>query len=137
VRAYVDSSVLIRVLFGQPDRLDCWADISEAYSSDLVRVETLRTVDRTALRAALDGTTVADRRSAALQIIAGLHLVSLSSEILERAGDPFPTSLGTLDAIHLATAVSLSREVESLTVATHDRELAVAARAMGLAVVGA
>ena len=49
-----------------------------------------------------------------------------------------PTEIGTLDAIHLATAL-LWKELESenLTMATHDAALAVAAVACGLPVVGA
>ena len=49
-----------------------------------------------------------------------------------------PTELGTLDAIHLATAL-LWKELtrEELTMATHDGALALAAQAHGLLVIGA
>jgi len=49
-----------------------------------------------------------------------------------------PTELGTLDAIHLASAL-LWRETtaEDLVMATHDRALGLAALAHGLRVVGA
>ncbi len=48
-----------------------------------------------------------------------------------------PTELGTLDAIHLATALRW-RETEGveLVMATHDRALAIGARAHGLRVIG-
>ena len=48
-----------------------------------------------------------------------------------------PTGLGTLDAIHLATAL-LWKEMtpEELTMATHDPALAIAARVHGLPVIG-
>jgi hypothetical protein len=57
--------------------------------------------------------------------------------ILERAAQPMPTELGTLDAIHLATAL-LWRDMtrNELVMATHDAALAVGARAHGLRVVG-
>ena len=48
-----------------------------------------------------------------------------------------PTDLGTLDAIHLATALlwkDLTRA--DLTMATHDGALALGARAHGLRVIG-
>jgi hypothetical protein len=47
------------------------------------------------------------------------------------------TPLGTLDAIHLSTAISWrdARNTE-LTMATHDKSLATAARAIGLHVIG-
>jgi hypothetical protein len=48
-----------------------------------------------------------------------------------------PTELGTLDAIHLATAI-LWKDVThaDLIMATHDTALALGARAHGLRVVG-
>jgi hypothetical protein len=58
--------------------------------------------------------------------------------MLDRAAQPMPTELGTLDAIHLATA-HLWKEMtgKGLTMATHDSALALAAEAHGLRVVGA
>jgi hypothetical protein len=48
------------------------------------------------------------------------------------------TSLGSVDAIHLATA-ELWRETrgQEITFATHDRELGLGARASGFKVIGA
>ena len=65
-------------------------------------------------------------------------MIDLSRTIMRRAGEPFPTPLGTLDAMHLVCVLAW-REAsgEPLVLATHDRELATAARAMGLVVVGA
>jgi predicted nucleic acid-binding protein len=49
-----------------------------------------------------------------------------------------PTTLGTLDALHLATALELAAGgVAGLVLATHDAQLARAARASGLEVIGA
>jgi hypothetical protein len=61
----------------------------------------------------------------------------LDTAVLRRAGDPFPSPLGTVDAIHLATAL-LVRDTRGadVVVATHDVELAAACRAMGLDTVG-
>jgi hypothetical protein len=48
-----------------------------------------------------------------------------------------PTELGTLDAIHLATAILWKESVRTeLVMATHDVALALGAQAHGLAVVG-
>jgi hypothetical protein len=54
-----------------------------------------------------------------------------------RSTQPMPTELGTLDAIHLATAL-LWREGASteLVMATHDPALGTSSRAFGLRVVG-
>ena len=58
--------------------------------------------------------------------------------MLRRASEPFPTPVGTLDAIHLATALQV-RDSQGLqvVVATHDHQLTRAARAVGLDVLGA
>jgi predicted nucleic acid-binding protein len=48
-----------------------------------------------------------------------------------------PTVLGTLDALHLATALEVKRALApKLVLLTHDEQLARAARASGLAVLG-
>ena len=59
MNTYVDSSVLIRLLFGQPNQLTTWPNITQAVSSELVRVECLRTIDRAAIRGNLSGEQVA------------------------------------------------------------------------------
>ena len=66
-----------------------------------------------------------------------MEIVDLNRPVLERAAQPVPTSLGTLDAIHLATAL-LWREHSGFefVMATHDTALGLAARASGLRVVG-
>lgn len=136
MNAYVDSSVLIRLLFGQPNQLASWSEITQAVSSELVRVECLRTIDRAAIRASLAGDQVALLRSAALELMDRLTLAPVTPAVLARAAEPFPTSLGTLDAIHLATALAASKDLESLVVATHDMELGLAAKSMGIDVQG-
>ena len=69
-----------------------------------------------------------------LEQIDAFELIPLDSPILERAAEPFPTVVGTLDALHLASAVFARGGLPDLRFATHDRGLAVAARAMGFEV---
>jgi hypothetical protein len=137
VIAYVDASVLLRIALGQPDALSEWSRIQRGVSSAMISTESLRTLDRLRLRVTLDDAEVARRRAKILELIASLEIVEIDATVLDRAAQPMPTELGTLDAIHLAT-VLLWREMtrEELTVATHDTALAVASRAHGLAVVG-
>jgi len=137
LNVYVDSSVLLRVVLGEPGRLRIWPKITTAVSSELIRLECLRTIDRARLRLGLDDDQVADRRAATLEAIEGFTLVPLGAPVLERAADPFPTVVGALDAIHLTSALLVRDEFDALTVATHDRELATAARAEGFRVHGA
>lgn len=135
--AYVDASVLLRLALGQPDALREWRDIHQGVSSALITVESLRTLDRLRVRAKLTDSEVASLRATVLRLIASLEIVEITSSVLERAAQPMPTELGTLDAIHLATAL-LWKESEGaeLIMASHDRALAIAAQAHGLMAIG-
>lgn len=136
--AYVDASVLLRVALRQPNALPEWRQIDQGVSSALVMPESLRTLDRLRLRAHLSDAEVARRRATILQLIASLELVEVDAVVLDRAAQPMPTELGTLDAIHLATALlwkDMSRV--DLVMATHDGALGRGAQAHGLTVVGA
>ena len=135
--AYVDSSVLLRVVLAQPDRLPEWPTIQQAVTSALTEVECLRTLDRRLRQGLLDPEDLADRRGLVLRLLERMDRVDVSPSVLRRAADPFPTPLGTLDAIHLATAI-LWREgrPEAPVLVTHDGQLATAARAVGFVTAG-
>lgn len=135
--AYVDASVLLRVALGQPGKLAEWSEIHQGVSSALVTTESLRTLDRLRARAGLADAEIAMRRATVFRIVASLELVEIDATVLDRAAQPTPTELGTLDAIHLATAL-LWQEMTGadLVMATHDTALALGAQAYGLAVVG-
>lgn len=136
--AYIDSSVLLRVALGQSNALPQWAHIERGVSSALILTESLRTLDRVRLRAHLSELEIARRRSTILALIDSLELVEIDAVVLDRAAQPMPTELGTLDAIHLATAL-LWRDTTGITpvMATHDSALGLAAQAHGLKVLGA
>jgi uncharacterized protein len=135
--AYLDASVVVRKLQREAGSLKEWGQWERAFSSELLRVEVLRAVDRARLRGALTDNEVADIVMKARAILDGLELLQLSPSILNRAAQSFLTPLGTLDALHLATAVRLveSAGIE-LTFLTHDEELGTAARSMNFAVEG-
>ena len=135
--AYLDSSVILRVVLGHPGQLAEWKSVLLGVTSGLAEVECLRTMDRLRLLGELTTEEAVGGREAIYRIIEALDVVELSSAVMRRASQPLPTPLGTLDAIHLATA-DLWREVRGKEpiVATHDKALALAARASGFRVVG-
>ncbi|MGH7670567.1 MAG: PIN domain-containing protein [Gemmatimonadaceae bacterium] len=137
MNAYVDSSVVLRMVLGQPDRLVEWRRITRGVASGLIEVEGLRTIDRLCASGQLSIEDAVVRRETAFRILDGIDLIDVTPAVLRRAAQPMPTPLGTLVAIHLATA-ELWREERGgpLTFATHDRALALAARASGFSVVG-
>lgn len=136
--AYVDSSVLLRLAFGEPQRLKEWPEIRYGVTSALAEVETLRTLDRLRVRTSMDERQLAQRRETVFRLLEELEMVEITRAILTRASQPLPTALGTLDAIHMASAM-LWRERSSddgLVMATHDGALGLAARACGFEVLG-
>ena len=89
--------------------------------------------DRLRLQAAFSDAELAELHRLMLAAFKALDFVRLSRAVLHRAASPFPTVLGTLDAIHLATALLWMEEKGGeLTFLTHDSQLATAARACGL-----
>ncbi len=135
--AYLDSSVLLRLVVGQKGKTKEWRAVREGVASALVEVECLRTLDRLRLRGLISDNELSRRREAVYRLLEEIEVVEPTRPILARASLPLPTPIGTLDAIHLATAM-LWRESSSadLVFATHDSALGVAARASGFRVVG-
>ncbi len=114
-----------------------WTQVEKGVASALVEVECLRTLDRLRFRAGVSDEDLASRRETVFRLTGEMVLVEPTLPVLRRASQPLPTALGTLDAIHLATAMLWAETSgESLVMATHDRALALAARASGLQVVG-
>ena len=134
MRVYVDSSVLLRVALGEADRLPEWRQIIQPISSELTRIECLRTLDRARIQGRLDDSALARVRADVLEIIDTFAIVELNERIKSRAADPFPTLVRTLDALHLASALAVRATAADLSLATHDRELAIAAEALGFRV---
>ncbi|SRR5712692_4048694 len=133
---YVDTSVVLRVLFREPHPVNIWGKWDKAYSSSLWRVEALRTVDRLRLCGSLSDGEVADLTRDIRIVHETLAIYPVSESILQRASETFPTAVGTLDAIHLATALAIRTVVELDLLLTHDLQLSTAARSLGLTVLG-
>lgn len=134
---YVDTSVLLRMILRQPGELAQWGTIGSAVSSALVEVECLRTLDRFRIIEQLSDQDSAARRRVTLSFLAAIDLIAINSAVLSRAAQPLPTVLGTLDAIHLATALLWREEKNAdLVIATHDDALGLAAVAHGFDVIG-
>jgi predicted nucleic acid-binding protein len=135
--AYVDSSVLLRRILGQAGALREWKELEAPIASALVEVECLHTLDRLRLADGIEDRRVSEWREAVYRLLAEAEVVEVTRSALARAAQPMPTSLGTLDAIHLASALLWrERGVPELVMATHDEALATAARACGFVVVG-
>jgi predicted nucleic acid-binding protein len=137
VIAYIDTSALLRLVLREPGALEELRSCEALVSSELIAIEALRTIDRLRLQGALSTEDAATRREMATEWLEAVDLVLLQRPILLRASEPFPTPIGTLDALHLSTAlVWQDRMDQRLVMATHDRELGLAARSFGFDVHG-
>lgn len=135
--AYVDSSVFIRVLLRQPMALPEWETIELALTSSLLRVESCRTLDRSTHRNVLPETEYAAMLAQVEAFIRNAIVVKVEEPLLLAASRRLPVRLSTLDAIHLASAEYLRETFsDAFVFATHDGELAAAARASGFDVIG-
>lgn len=135
--AYIDTSALLRLVLREPGALDELRSCDALVSSELIAVESSRTIDRLRSQGALTLEEAAARLRAVTEWLEAIDLVLVRPPVLSRASDPLPTPLGTLDAIHLATALIWRERMGALHVmATHDTALGLAARTFGFDVRG-
>ena len=124
--AYLDTSAVVKLLVREVEtsslrrHLRRWPRRS---SAALTRVELVRTINRAGLSHLLP--------QARRQLLA-LHLIRLDDQLLDRAAELDPPGLRSLDAIHLAAALSLGSDLAALI--TYDQRMAVAAESLGLPV---
>ena len=69
---------------------------------------------------------------AARMLVGRIALIELISPILDRATEPFPTPIRTLDALHLSSLVFLAENGQDIELATYDTNMTKAARALGI-----
>jgi len=137
VTAYIDTSALLRLVLREPGALDDLRTYDALVSSELIAVESARTIDRLRLQGSLTTKEAASRIGAINEWLEAIDLVLLRPPVLSRASEPLPTPLGTLDALHLATALVWRDRMGPLPiVATHDGALGLAAQAFGFEVRG-
>lgn len=67
-------------------------------------------------------------------LLSRVSLIELSPSVLARALKPFPVSVRTLDALHLATIEFLRARRDDVELASYDDKLVEAARALGVAI---
>lgn len=128
---YLDACALLKFIKPEAESaaLRGWREAlpadEELVTSDLARLE----ITRTLLGAGVDHQQVP---FFAAQAARGVYLVDLSSTVLSRAMAYRTPRLGSLDAIHLASAEPFRAELSEFV--TYDKELAGAAEELGFPV---
>lgn len=135
--AYIDSSILMRALLCQPNALSEFSRIDRPIASKLMKVECLRTLDRMRLRGLLSESEFIKANEDLRDSINAVEWVEIADVVLDRVCGSFAVPLGTLDAIHLSSAVIWREHFRiELHFLTHDETLGRAARALGFQVLG-
>jgi predicted nucleic acid-binding protein len=135
---YAESSAVLRWLLGHTDATiiaGALAAASEVVTSALTQVEVCRTLQRLVV-----GGQLKEAQRAAIWrvfIAAARHwrIHAVTEDLLRRAADPFPIEpVRTLDALHLATALSYLNEVAPVGILSTDDRIRQNAGALGLPV---
>jgi len=121
---YLDTSVALAHLFAEDRRAPARIWREPLVSSRLLEYELWNRVQ--AMRSG------ASHGDAVREVLGRVSLMELSPHVLQRALDPFPVAVRTLDALHLATAAYLAANRQPLALATFDGRMREAARALGL-----
>lgn len=121
---YLDSSAILKYVFAEPERpAMVKALTSQASSSELARLEVKRAVFR------INPKDI----ELANEELSRINFVSISNQVLTVA-ESFTGSvtLATLDAIHVATAITLGHQIEGII--TYDKQMISNAAVMGIKV---
>ena len=122
---YLHSSALLKLIVDEPETaaLGMWLTDRSGIpvsSSELARVEVIRACRRSAPSALLT----------ARLLLSSLDLIPLSGVVVDMAAELEGATLPSLDALHLASALSIREAIDALV--TYDVRLNDAASACGL-----
>ena len=87
---FVDTSVFMRRLLKQPGAFTDWSAWDLAVSSELLRVEAHRVLDRLRLQRAFRDADLAELHRLLQASFRALEFMPLNRAVLNRAADPFP-----------------------------------------------
>ncbi len=122
---YLDSSAILKTIFDEQERPDLLRFLnSQSTSSRLSKIEVRRTVARLVPTKTAEVNLELDK----------INFLPISNPIL-MAAENFSSeiTLRTLDAIHIATVMSLEGSIEGLI--TYDRQMIANAKLLGIKVV--
>lgn len=123
---YIDASAFVKTVIAETESAALRAFLrrpgGRRVSSALLRAEAIRALRRHGPQA------LAETREALREV----ELITVSDGVLDTAGMLDPQIIRTLDAIHLATALSVGQDLDAIV--TYDERMAEGARFLGLPV---
>ena len=122
---YLDASAIVKLVTPELESERLWS---------FLRSRNPRLATSALARAEVGRATGSEGRAKCRTVMAQFHERTITRPVLDRAAElDVGSRLRTLDAIHLATALDLGRNLDVLV--TYDRRMADAAEALGLPVV--
>ncbi|MEM6795965.1 MAG: PIN domain-containing protein [Acidobacteriota bacterium] len=121
---YLDTSVALAQLLSEDRRppRSLWRE--DLVSSRLLQYELWTRLNARGLSRS--------HRFSALDLTSRVAFLELNPQVLQRALEPFPVQVRTLDALHLASALYLLSRGQRLQMASYDDRLKTAAESVGL-----
>ncbi len=130
--AYLDSSVVLRHILLGEEPIRHALEFPQVVSSELLEIECRRVLHRCRLAGELTDESMATARERLDAVLGGVDLLEMTKPIKQRAMDPFPVSVRTLDALHVSTALMVADTTDGLSLFSHDRAMNLCARSLGL-----
>ena len=124
---YLDTSVLLAQILVEDTKPPAWLWDEPRVSSRLLAYEVWTRLNARGLGDS--------HGEAARDLIAQTALLELSPIVLERALEPFPAPVRTLDALHLASMEFLAERGQRVQLATYDRRMQRAADGLAIELV--
>ena len=123
---YLDTSVALAQLFAEDRRPPAWIWTGDLVSSRLLEYELWNRM--------LARNLVDSRGDAARGLLGRVAFLELALPVLARALEAFPVPVRTLDSLHLASLDYLRRQAQRVELASYDRRMIAAARAIDIPV---
>ena len=130
--AYLDSSVLLRHILLGEEPIRHALEFPRVVSSELIEIECRRVLHRCRLAGELTDEALTVARERLDEVLAGIDLLEVSRQIKQRAMDPFPVNVRTLDALHVATALMVGEDAGGVALFSHDEGMNRCARSLGI-----
>ena len=136
---YAESSAVLAWLLDEDTAANVRRSLAAAeiiVASDLTLIECDRVIVRAAALGELTEAEAADRRAHLTAAASHWQVLRIAPEVVERARQPFPGEpIRTLDAIHLASALTARTAIVGLTLLSLDDRVRKAGKKLGLDIV--
>lgn len=133
MNCYFDSSAVLSSLLDQSPNFKDWKKVERGFSSAVILIECNRVLDRYRLLNEIDDIELVELKTCLKRFTSSITIFHISPEIVQRASESFPTIVGSLDSIHLSTALEIRENiVKDLIFVSDDKQQTICALALNL-----